>query len=29
MGPPTPEQAERLAASAREHGIEFVRPPLN
>ena len=29
MGPPTPEQAEALAASAREHGIEFVGPPLN
>jgi mannose-6-phosphate isomerase-like protein (cupin superfamily) len=27
-GPPTPEQAEALAAVAREHGIEFVGPPL-
>jgi quercetin dioxygenase-like cupin family protein len=26
--PPTPEQAEALAAAAREHGIEFVGPPL-
>jgi quercetin dioxygenase-like cupin family protein len=26
--PPTPEQADALAASAREHGIEFVGPPL-
>lgn len=29
MGPPTPEQAEALAASAREDGIELVGPPLN
>jgi mannose-6-phosphate isomerase-like protein (cupin superfamily) len=28
QGPPTPEQAEAVAASAREHGIEFVGPPL-
>jgi quercetin dioxygenase-like cupin family protein len=27
-GPPTPEQADALAAAAREHGIEFVGPPL-
>jgi quercetin dioxygenase-like cupin family protein len=27
-GPPTPEQVGALAASAREHGIEFVGPPL-
>ena len=27
-GPPTPEQAEALAAAAREHGIELVGPPL-
>jgi quercetin dioxygenase-like cupin family protein len=27
-GPPTPEQAEALSAAAREHGIEFVGPPL-
>jgi mannose-6-phosphate isomerase-like protein (cupin superfamily) len=27
-GPPTPEQAEALAATAREHGIELVGPPL-
>jgi quercetin dioxygenase-like cupin family protein len=27
-GPPTREQAGALAASAREHGIEFVGPPL-
>jgi hypothetical protein len=27
-GPPTPEQAEALAAAARRHGIEFVGPPL-
>lgn len=26
--PPTPEQAEALAAAARQHGIEFVGPPL-
>jgi quercetin dioxygenase-like cupin family protein len=29
LGPPTPDQAEALAASAREHGIEFVGPPLD
>ncbi len=28
QGPPTPEQAEALAATAREHRIEFVGPPL-
>jgi mannose-6-phosphate isomerase-like protein (cupin superfamily) len=28
-GPPTPEQAEALAAAAREHGIELVGPPLD
>jgi mannose-6-phosphate isomerase-like protein (cupin superfamily) len=28
QGPPTPEQAETMAATAREHGIEFVGPPL-
>jgi quercetin dioxygenase-like cupin family protein len=28
-GPPTPEQANALAAAAREHGIEFVGPPLD
>jgi mannose-6-phosphate isomerase-like protein (cupin superfamily) len=28
-GPPTPEQTERLAAVAREHGIELVGPPLD
>jgi mannose-6-phosphate isomerase-like protein (cupin superfamily) len=27
-GPPTPEQADALAAAAREHGIELVGPPL-
>jgi Cupin domain len=27
-GPPTPEQADALAAAAREHGIEIVGPPL-
>jgi quercetin dioxygenase-like cupin family protein len=27
-GPPTPEQAEAVAATARQHGIEFVGPPL-
>jgi quercetin dioxygenase-like cupin family protein len=27
--PPTPEQAEALAAAAREHGIELVGPPLD
>jgi mannose-6-phosphate isomerase-like protein (cupin superfamily) len=29
QGPPTPEQADALAAAAREHGIEFVGPPLD
>jgi quercetin dioxygenase-like cupin family protein len=28
QGPPTPEQADALGAAAREHGIEFVGPPL-
>jgi len=28
QGPPAPEQADALAAAAREHGIEFVGPPL-
>jgi quercetin dioxygenase-like cupin family protein len=27
--PPTPEQAEALAAAAHEHGIELVGPPLH
>jgi mannose-6-phosphate isomerase-like protein (cupin superfamily) len=27
--PPTPEQAEALAAACREHGIELVGPPLD
>jgi hypothetical protein len=27
-GPPTPEEADALAAAAREHGIELVGPPL-
>jgi mannose-6-phosphate isomerase-like protein (cupin superfamily) len=27
-GPPTPEQAEALAAASRAHGIELVGPPL-
>jgi mannose-6-phosphate isomerase-like protein (cupin superfamily) len=27
-GPPTPEQADALAAAAREHGLELVGPPL-
>jgi len=27
-GPPTPEQAEALAAVAREHEIELIGPPL-
>jgi quercetin dioxygenase-like cupin family protein len=27
--PPTPEQAEALAAACREHGIELVGPPLH
>jgi mannose-6-phosphate isomerase-like protein (cupin superfamily) len=29
QGAPTPEQADALAATAREHGIEFVGPPLD
>jgi hypothetical protein len=29
QGPPGPEQAEELAAAAREHGIDFVGPPLS
>jgi mannose-6-phosphate isomerase-like protein (cupin superfamily) len=29
QGPPTPEQAEALAAAARDHGIELVGPPLD
>jgi mannose-6-phosphate isomerase-like protein (cupin superfamily) len=29
QGPPMPEQANALAAAAREHGIEFVGPPLD
>jgi mannose-6-phosphate isomerase-like protein (cupin superfamily) len=28
QGPPTPEQADALAAAARQHRIEFVGPPL-
>jgi len=28
-GPPTPEEADALAATAREHGIELVGPPLD
>jgi uncharacterized cupin superfamily protein len=28
QGPPTPEQADALAAVAREHGIELLGPPL-
>jgi quercetin dioxygenase-like cupin family protein len=28
QGPPTPEQADALAATAREHGIEILGPPL-
>lgn len=28
QGPPTPEQADALAAAARAHGIELVGPPL-
>jgi len=28
QGPPNPEQTEAFAATAREHGIEFVGPPL-
>jgi len=29
QGPTTPEQADALAAVAREHGIELVGPPLD
>jgi hypothetical protein len=29
QGPPMAEQADALAAAAREHGIEFVGPPLD
>jgi mannose-6-phosphate isomerase-like protein (cupin superfamily) len=29
QGPPTPEQANALAAAAREHGIELVGAPLD
>ena len=29
QGQPTPEEADALAAAAREHGIEFVGPPLD
>jgi quercetin dioxygenase-like cupin family protein len=29
QGPLTPEQANTLAAAAREHGIELVGPPLD
>ena len=29
QGPPTPAQAEALAAAARAHGIELVGPPLD
>ena len=29
QGPPTPEQGEALAGAARQHGIEFVGPPLD
>ena len=29
QGPPTPEQADALAAAAREHGIELMGPPLD
>ena len=29
QGPHTPEQADALAAAAREHGIELVGPPLD
>jgi mannose-6-phosphate isomerase-like protein (cupin superfamily) len=28
QGPPTPEQADALAATAREYGIELIGPPL-
>jgi quercetin dioxygenase-like cupin family protein len=27
-GPPTPEQEDAFAGAARQHGIEFVGPPL-
>jgi quercetin dioxygenase-like cupin family protein len=29
QGPPMAEQADALVAAAREHGIEFVGPPLD
>jgi quercetin dioxygenase-like cupin family protein len=29
QGPPTPEQVQALTVTAREHGIEFVGPPLD
>jgi quercetin dioxygenase-like cupin family protein len=29
QGPPTPEQIDALAATARDHGIELVGPPLD
>ena len=29
QGPPTPGQADALAGAARQHGIEFVGPPLD
>jgi quercetin dioxygenase-like cupin family protein len=29
QGPPTPEQADALAAAARRHGIELIGPPLH
>jgi quercetin dioxygenase-like cupin family protein len=29
QGPPTPEQADALALTARQHGIELVGPPLD
>jgi quercetin dioxygenase-like cupin family protein len=29
QAPPTPEQADALAAAARAHGIELVGPPLD
>jgi quercetin dioxygenase-like cupin family protein len=29
QGPPTPEQADALAAAARRHDIEFIGPPLD
>jgi quercetin dioxygenase-like cupin family protein len=28
QGPPTPEQADALAAAAREYGIELIGPPI-